>query len=587
MLPGAMRCPECGRRYPEGSRRCVDDQTPLSRDPLLGEVIGGRRVEGFLGEGGTGTLYRARHLALERPEALKVLHPVLARDQHLQRRFFQEARIVAALSSPHTVRLYDCGRQDHVIYMLLELLEGQTLAQWLEREGRFPPERAARIIYQVCESLTEAHQAQIIHRDVKPENLMLLPRGADEDFVKVLDFGVARLRSEGACRTAPGLLFGTAAYVSPEQAQGAASLDHRSDLYALGIVLYEMLTGQNPFYEDGASVHETLLRHLGPRPAPPTGPRALVELAMSLLSIKPEQRPEDAQAVQRHLQRAGFVKSAPRGRLEQAWRGLERTRAELEEGKAQLEAREAQLEAREAQLERERAAFEAERRRVVHEITPPVPPATPEVAELALLTTAAHLGDESEAHVQLEPNGAFAVVAGEPSLQGIRATRVFVASLTRFFEETKSPGGDDRWESSRAVTAAKLALLQVQRVIGAAPLQFALLIFRGGQLHTLRTPSALILRLRGAHLQMLGRPCEPSPSQMRAYSEPARDGDLFLLASPGVGHALSEQQLMQVLQRQQDLKARAEALIQTAHRLSRGGPVTALLGECVLAHPLY
>ena len=208
---------------------------------MLGERY---NVDRSVGRGGMAQVYEGTDTVLGRTVAIKVLAPQYARDEAFVARFRREAQAVARLNHPGVVSVYDTGSDDGVHYIVMEYVPGRTLAQVLEQEGRLQPERAAEIARSVAQALAFAHSAGIIHRDVKPGNIMLGSSGG----VKVMDFGIARaLSSQTLTQTATVL--GTASYLSPEQAQGEA-LDARSDIYSLGVVLYEMLTGRPPFSGD-------------------------------------------------------------------------------------------------------------------------------------------------------------------------------------------------------------------------------------------------------------------------------------------------------------------------------------------------
>lgn len=278
-------------------------------DPLIGVVVGNDEVIELLSrDGAMGVVYRARHRWLSRDDAIKFLNPELLADavrgEEAARRFFQEARIIAGLESPHIVRVHDCGRTpDGWLYITMELVRGRTLRRVLGAERRLTPGRACSVAHQICAALGDAHQNGIVHRDVKPENVMLVDGGPFPGFVKVLDFGVAKLA--GARRTVPGLVFGTPDYMAPEQV-AAEGVDARSDVYGLGVCLYEMLCGVNPYTSPG-SVSATLERHqtFVPMPADdrveglPTGLGALVS---EMLAKDPDDRPVNVYEVQRRLE---------------------------------------------------------------------------------------------------------------------------------------------------------------------------------------------------------------------------------------------------------------------------------------------
>lgn len=223
--------------------------------PESGRVLAGRyRLESRLGEGGMGTIWRAEHLVLGAPVAVKLIDRDVTKDEEALARFTREAQASAALRSPHVVQILDYGLDDGTPYMVMELLEGETLAERLRRERRLSPEQTVRIITHVARAVSRAHEAGIVHRDLKPENVFLV-KNEESEIAKVLDFGVAKVTSatlgpQGE-RTRTGSLLGTPFYMSPEQAQGNKTVDFRTDLWALGVIAFECLTGKRPFESDG------------------------------------------------------------------------------------------------------------------------------------------------------------------------------------------------------------------------------------------------------------------------------------------------------------------------------------------------
>ncbi len=231
---------------------------PEASDPLIGKILQDRyRVVRKLGEGGMGAVYEGEHLVIKKRVAIKLLHPQFAMSGDIVARFHQEALAATAIGHEHIVEVNDMGRTpEGAIFMVLEFLSGTDFAGLLEKEPRLPIGRVVHIVVQVCDGLAAAHAKGIVHRDLKPENIFLLKRGGDPDFVKVLDFGISKFQSSdtgggaGRAATKTGSIMGTAYYMSPEQAQGKKSVDHRTDIWALGVILYRALTGRYPFDDD-------------------------------------------------------------------------------------------------------------------------------------------------------------------------------------------------------------------------------------------------------------------------------------------------------------------------------------------------
>ena len=229
------------------------------QDPLVGRVLGGHyRITALLGRGGMSRVYEAMQAPLDRPVALKVLKDD-PDDPSLQKRFLLEASVTSKLTHSNTIRIFDYGADQGLLYFAMELLHGLTVSEALKREGRFGEERTLHVARQICRSLREAHAKGLVHRDLKPSNLFLLDN--ETDFVKVLDFGLVKVFAQedlSAQLTAGGLVLGTPHYMAPEQARGKPC-DQRADIYSLGIVLYQMLSGRVPY--DGPSTVDVHLRH--------------------------------------------------------------------------------------------------------------------------------------------------------------------------------------------------------------------------------------------------------------------------------------------------------------------------------------
>lgn len=266
---------------------------------LIGVVLGGRyEIAEKLGAGGMAIVYRAQDTLLQRPVTVKVLRGELAADDNVVRRFRREAQAAASLSHPNIVGVYDVGRQDEIHYIVMEYIEGKTLKEEITERGPLQPEEAVRVGRQICEALRHAHAHHIIHRDVKPHNVLITPEGR----IKIGDFGIAGAATGGTV-TYPGALLGTVYYFSPEQAQGRYG-DERSDLYALGVVLYEMLTGRVPF--EGESPVSVALKHIreaapSPRELNPRVSPAAERVVMKAMTKEAERRYQTAAEMLRDL----------------------------------------------------------------------------------------------------------------------------------------------------------------------------------------------------------------------------------------------------------------------------------------------
>jgi eukaryotic-like serine/threonine-protein kinase len=292
-------------------------------DPYIGQRVAGQfEIVDRIGAGGMGAVYRALQPEMNRHVAIKILHPKYVSRKDLVARFRREARAMSQLSHPNTARVFLYGQlDDQSCYFVMEYLEGRNLAQVVRAEGPMEAHRALEVMVQVCGALEEAHRAGIIHRDLKPENIFLTNQGGIEDYPKVLDFGLAKvtekqMRPGSLILTGEGMVFGTPEFMSPEQAQGKP-LDTRSDIYSLGVVLYELLTGKLPF--DAKQPLEFIHLHVSKPPIPlhqrapdRTFMPGLEEVVMRALAKSPQDRYSSAVAF------AEALKDVARGRLRTA-----------------------------------------------------------------------------------------------------------------------------------------------------------------------------------------------------------------------------------------------------------------------------
>jgi len=316
-----LHCPTCGRRYSSDIEICPEDQSPLQADPtfaeppptdpLLGHTLDDKyRLDEQLGVGGMGTVYRARHLLIDRPVAVKVLNPRFVEDEAARTRFQREARAAGRLQHTNAVTVTDYGQtQDGYVYIVMELLEGRTLRDILAKEAPLEAARSVSLMLQVSAAVAAAHEAGIIHRDLKPANIFIVQRAEVPSVVKVLDFGIAKLAAESLeedeikALTQVGAMIGTPRYMSPEQCDGA-ELTPAADVYSLGVILYEMLTGAVPF--SGSTPLAIAMKHTSEEPRRPREfvasiPPALEDVVLHALEKRPQDRPGNAAEFRQEL----------------------------------------------------------------------------------------------------------------------------------------------------------------------------------------------------------------------------------------------------------------------------------------------
>jgi serine/threonine-protein kinase len=299
-------CSKCGTQYPDTVRFCTRDGSVLEHDApseesQIGKVLAGKyRLDAYLSRGGMGSVYRATHLMLEKPVALKVIKPELVGSSEFARRFQREARAATSLNHPNIVAVYDLGQADDgTLYIAMELVDGPSLKDAIQKAGPMDPIRIVRLMRQVLSALALAHRNHIVHRDLKPQNIMLATDRDGNEIAKLVDFGIAKTFDDRTQLTSTGFAIGTPQYMAPEQASGS-DVDGRSDLYSLGIILYEMLVAEVPFNDP--STPAILVKHLTEAPVRPSlrrtdiaVHRGLEDIAVRCLEKDPSKRYQNAE----------------------------------------------------------------------------------------------------------------------------------------------------------------------------------------------------------------------------------------------------------------------------------------------------
>ena len=302
-----LSCPTCQRSVEDGARACPFDGTDLSG--AIGKLLGERyRVLSRLGAGAMGDVYLAEHVLLRKKMAVKVLKTELCRSEDLVRRFQQEAVAASRIGQENIVSITDFGRTDDgSLYLVMEALAGQNLNALIEAHQPLPVERAVPILIQLSRALGAAHAQGIVHRDLKADNVMVVPRDDGSDLVKVLDFGISKMSGQegGQRATQVGTVIGTPAYMAPEQARGDV-IDHRADIYSFGVLAYELVTGGVPF--EASTLTGVLMKHLSEPPVPPSIrapnvpiPPRLEALILRALEKDPARRPQSMEAIREEL----------------------------------------------------------------------------------------------------------------------------------------------------------------------------------------------------------------------------------------------------------------------------------------------
>jgi serine/threonine-protein kinase len=275
-------------------------------EQAIGRVLDGKyRIDGFLKRGGMGSVYRGTHLMLKKPIAIKLIRPELVTSNDMVKRFVREARAAANLSHPNIVTVHDLGQdKDGTLYIIMDVVAGRSLKEVIQAEGPWEPARALRFMRSVASALSVAHRNGVVHRDLKPQNIMVFTDSEGNESPKLLDFGIAKtLEPDSPALTSTGMVLGTPHYMSAEQAKGLPA-DNRSDIYALGVILYEMLVGRVPF--DDKSIPSILVKHLTEPPPPPSTlrgdiPPAVEALVLRCLEKDPEKRVQSADDLGRTL----------------------------------------------------------------------------------------------------------------------------------------------------------------------------------------------------------------------------------------------------------------------------------------------
>jgi len=293
-------CPDCHNHYDDDVLHCPEDGRGLgdlpSIDELIGRTIGSYTVVKQLGKGGMGSVYMGEHPVIGSRVAIKFLHPQYAHDDKIVDRFFNEARAVNVIGHDNILKILDLNiTEDHRHYFVMEFLHGRPLQSLVKPGVALPLDVAGPIVLQVCEALHAAHRKGIVHRDLKPDNVYLITHKGKKNFVKVVDFGIARVSDDAGVstgKTQTGMVMGTPAYMSPEQGSGITSkIDGRSDVYSLGVMMYQLATGKLPF--PGSNFGEVLMGHLQLAPPPPRSTDPEIPVAYEAIILKCLQKQQE------------------------------------------------------------------------------------------------------------------------------------------------------------------------------------------------------------------------------------------------------------------------------------------------------
>ena len=312
-------CPVCGKEFSDTSTLCPIDAAVLERkdDPLLGQTLAGKYlIEDLIKRGGMGSVYLGKHVLMDKTVAIKVLRASLALDDDVVRRFSREAKAASRISHPHAVSVTDFGESENgVVFLVMEYLAGLTLKDVIKSEGPMKVDRVAEIVRQVAGALDAAHEQGVVHRDLKSDNIMLSQTNGGE-WAKVLDFGIAKIQQSetmDADITAANLVIGTPQYMSPEQCSQSSKIDARSDIYSLGIIIYEMLSAQLPFTGESPTV--IMMKQVQDPPpsildARPDISPALAAVVSKALAKQPDDRFQTAGELSTELAQASTATNA-------------------------------------------------------------------------------------------------------------------------------------------------------------------------------------------------------------------------------------------------------------------------------------
>ncbi|MBY0357367.1 MAG: serine/threonine protein kinase [Candidatus Obscuribacterales bacterium] len=318
-LENTKSCPKCKKDYPDYVKHCPVDGIALDapqveyvsfETEIIGKTVAGKyKIESLLGEGGMAQVFKARHLGLDRPVVIKLMHRNLPSQETALKRFEQECKVTAKIDHPNVVSVFDVGTfEAKRPYLVMEFIQGESLRDLMERERSPEMQNVLRTMSQICAGLQAAHAEGIIHRDLKPENIMLRQDQDRPDWVKIVDFGIAHLKQGGQRLTKTGIAIGTVDYMSPEYL-GDKPIDHRSDIYALGVIFFELIAGRCPF---AAETSEAIMaKHLFSEAPPLSMYRPDLKtgsifdlIAKRALEKVPEKRYQSIEAMQRDINEA-------------------------------------------------------------------------------------------------------------------------------------------------------------------------------------------------------------------------------------------------------------------------------------------